>query len=218
MTEILAQREEASQAQAPLPQAAVGPAALEVTGVTHFYGKRKALDDVSFTVAPGSFTVLLGLNGAGKSTLFSLVTRLYGRAPARSRFLAMMSCVKAARRAPARRGLSGPHARSRTDRHAKSHLSRRAARDRPVRGQASYRRRAGASGLADRAKKRCAISPAAISAVSRSPVPFCIIRNCCCSTKRLSASTSRRAPTSSRRCAASSRTPARRALDDASDR
>jgi len=56
---------------------AVNVAALEVVGVSHFYGKRKALDDVSFMVEPGSFTVLLGLNGAGKSTLFSLITRLY---------------------------------------------------------------------------------------------------------------------------------------------
>jgi ABC-2 type transport system ATP-binding protein len=51
--------------------------ALSIRHVSHSYGQRKALDDVSFTVAPGSFTVLLGLNGAGKSTLFSLVTRLY---------------------------------------------------------------------------------------------------------------------------------------------
>jgi ABC-2 type transport system ATP-binding protein len=51
--------------------------ALLVEGLSHFYGAHKALDDVTFTVAPGSFTVLLGLNGAGKSTLFSLVTRLY---------------------------------------------------------------------------------------------------------------------------------------------
>jgi ABC-2 type transport system ATP-binding protein len=36
------------------------------------------LDDVSFTIAPASFTALLGLNGAGKSTLFSVVTRLFG--------------------------------------------------------------------------------------------------------------------------------------------
>src|ERR671924_1648197 len=53
------------------------PAALEVADVSHSYGKRKALDNVSFSVAPGSFTVLLGLNGAGKSTLFCLITRLY---------------------------------------------------------------------------------------------------------------------------------------------
>jgi ABC-2 type transport system ATP-binding protein len=56
---------------------ALRTAALEVVGVSHFYGKRKALDNVSFVVEPGSFTVLLGLNGAGKSTLFSLITRLY---------------------------------------------------------------------------------------------------------------------------------------------
>ncbi len=53
------------------------PPALSVEHVTHAYGARLALDDVSFSVAPGSFTVLLGLNGAGKSTLFSLVTRLF---------------------------------------------------------------------------------------------------------------------------------------------
>lgn len=52
--------------------------ALEIAGVSYSYGKRKALENVSFAVAPGSFTVLLGLNGAGKSTLFCLITRLYG--------------------------------------------------------------------------------------------------------------------------------------------
>ena len=53
------------------------PAALDIAGVSYSYGKRKALEDVSFSVAPGSFTVLLGLNGAGKSTLYCLITRLY---------------------------------------------------------------------------------------------------------------------------------------------
>jgi ABC-2 type transport system ATP-binding protein len=51
--------------------------ALSVAHVSHSYGARKALDDVSFHVRSGEFTVLLGLNGAGKSTLFSLITRLY---------------------------------------------------------------------------------------------------------------------------------------------
>src|SRR6202049_525936 len=51
--------------------------ALEVDHVSHRYGARVALDDVSLTVRQSSFTVLLGLNGAGKSTLFSLITRLY---------------------------------------------------------------------------------------------------------------------------------------------
>ena len=53
------------------------PDALTVEHVTHAYGARVALDDVSFSVAPGSFSVLLGLNGAGKSTLFSVITHLY---------------------------------------------------------------------------------------------------------------------------------------------
>jgi ABC-2 type transport system ATP-binding protein len=52
--------------------------ALVVEGVSHAFGTRKALSDVSLTVPRGRFTVLLGLNGAGKTTLFSLVTRLYG--------------------------------------------------------------------------------------------------------------------------------------------
>jgi ABC-2 type transport system ATP-binding protein len=58
-----------------------GPAempALSIDGVSHSYGARRALIDINFTVAPASFTALLGLNGAGKSTLFSLVTRLFG--------------------------------------------------------------------------------------------------------------------------------------------
>lgn len=59
--------------------------ALAVEGVSHSYGPRKALDNVSFTVAAGSFTALLGLNGAGKSTLFSIVTRLFGMQTGRIR-------------------------------------------------------------------------------------------------------------------------------------
>ena len=51
--------------------------ALSVEKVSHAYGARIALDEVSFDVAPASFTVLLGLNGAGKSTLFSVITHLY---------------------------------------------------------------------------------------------------------------------------------------------
>ncbi len=67
-------------------QAATGAGttpALLVEHVSHSYGARKALDDVSLRVAPGRFTALLGLNGAGKTTLFSLVTRLFDTARGR---------------------------------------------------------------------------------------------------------------------------------------
>ena len=57
------------------PKTAVS--ALSVENVSHAYGARVALREVSFDVAPSSFTVLLGLNGAGKSTLFSVITHLY---------------------------------------------------------------------------------------------------------------------------------------------
>ena len=49
---------------------------LEISHVSHSYGSRKALDNVSFSVAAGRFCALLGPNGAGKSTLFALLTRL----------------------------------------------------------------------------------------------------------------------------------------------
>jgi ABC-2 type transport system ATP-binding protein len=52
-------------------------AALVVHRVSHAYGAREALRDVSLTVPQSRFTALLGLNGAGKTTLFSLITRLY---------------------------------------------------------------------------------------------------------------------------------------------
>jgi len=64
-----------AQAAAPVPSPTVP--ALSVEGIGHSFGGRRVLDDVSFTVPAGSFTVLLGLNGAGKTTLFSLITRLY---------------------------------------------------------------------------------------------------------------------------------------------
>jgi ABC-2 type transport system ATP-binding protein len=51
--------------------------ALAVAGLSYAYGKKPALDQVSFAVEPGRCAILLGPNGAGKTTLFSLITRLY---------------------------------------------------------------------------------------------------------------------------------------------
>lgn len=51
--------------------------ALRIEAVSHSFGKRKALDNVSLRVGQSGFCALLGQNGAGKTTLFSLITRLY---------------------------------------------------------------------------------------------------------------------------------------------
>ncbi|AHJ65622.1 Daunorubicin resistance ATP-binding protein drrA [Granulibacter bethesdensis CGDNIH4] len=60
----------------PAPSAS-SSAALAVTRLSHAFGPRRVLDDVTFNIQPGDFSVLLGLNGAGKTTLFGLITRLY---------------------------------------------------------------------------------------------------------------------------------------------
>jgi len=52
-------------------------APLELEAISYSYGPRKVLDDVSFSIQPGRFAVLLGLNGAGKTTLFSLISHLF---------------------------------------------------------------------------------------------------------------------------------------------
>jgi ABC-2 type transport system ATP-binding protein len=49
---------------------------IEATRLTKRYGARTAVDDLSFTVAPGVVTGFLGPNGAGKSTTMRLILGL----------------------------------------------------------------------------------------------------------------------------------------------
>jgi osmoprotectant transport system ATP-binding protein len=49
---------------------------IEVRGLCKIYQGRRAVDDVSFTVPPGSITVLLGPSGCGKSTTLRMINRL----------------------------------------------------------------------------------------------------------------------------------------------
>ncbi len=55
------------------------PHTVEFKNVSFSYpgSDKLVLDDISFTLEPGSTTVLVGLNGAGKTTIIKLLTRLY---------------------------------------------------------------------------------------------------------------------------------------------
>lgn len=46
---------------------------LSITGITKFYGRIRALNNVSFEVPPGSVFGILGPNGSGKTTLLGIV-------------------------------------------------------------------------------------------------------------------------------------------------
>ena len=66
----------------PLPQADSGPALLVVDDIVMHFGSAEdgvtALDNVSFTVAPGEFLAVIGPSGCGKSTLFNIIGGLLG--------------------------------------------------------------------------------------------------------------------------------------------
>src|SRR5262245_9483916 len=49
------------------------PAALELRNVTKFYGDFKAVDDINFSLLPGTICGFLGPNGAGKTTTIRMI-------------------------------------------------------------------------------------------------------------------------------------------------
>src|SRR5437870_12759063 len=53
-----------------------GSAAIEVAHLVKFYKTTRAVDDVSFRIARGSITGLLGGNGAGKTTTIAMILGL----------------------------------------------------------------------------------------------------------------------------------------------
>ena len=63
--------------------------AISIAAVTHRYGDRVALDDLSFSVQPGEIFGLLGPNGGGKTTLFKLLSTLM---PVQSGELSVAGC------------------------------------------------------------------------------------------------------------------------------
>ncbi|MGR7027383.1 ABC transporter ATP-binding protein [Geodermatophilus sp. URMC 62] len=59
---------------------------VEVEHVSVAFGAIRALNDVSFTVAPGSIHAVIGPNGAGKSTLFNVLSGVYRATEGEVRF------------------------------------------------------------------------------------------------------------------------------------
>ena len=49
---------------------------IEISGLTKRFGKRPAVDNLTFTVEPGHITGFLGPNGAGKSTTMRMIVEL----------------------------------------------------------------------------------------------------------------------------------------------
>src|SRR5690606_26443437 len=49
---------------------------ISITGVSKFFGRHKALDNVSLEIPPGSVTVSLGPSGSDKSTLLRTINHL----------------------------------------------------------------------------------------------------------------------------------------------
>jgi ABC-2 type transport system ATP-binding protein len=115
----------------------IHPSTLAIEGVSHRYGARQALIDVTFSVAPSTFTVLLGLNGAGKSTLFSLTTRLYAIQQGRIRIFG--HDVARASSEALRMGVPAAHPRPRSLGHPEPDLSCGLARYRQTTSQGARR-------------------------------------------------------------------------------
>ncbi len=148
--------------------------ALEIEGVSHNFGKFKALQNVSLCVPRGSFTALLGVNGAGKTTLFSLITRLYTNSSGRIE-VAGHDVRRAPAQALARLGVvfqsramdTDLSVRQNLEYHASLHgISRRDARERIARVldlvDLSDRRDARVSGLSGGQSRRAEIARALI--------------------------------------------------------
>ncbi len=79
--------------------------AVELRGVSRFYGSHAALTDVSLAVRTGEVRALLGPNGAGKTTMLRILAGLVDPTEGEVRLLGVSRGVLPARRARQQVGL-----------------------------------------------------------------------------------------------------------------
>lgn len=80
LAELLAVKPEIVSPPAPVPLPSPVRGAITFSDVTFHYPSRPetaALEDVSFSIAPGETVAIVGPSGAGKSTIFNLLLRFY---------------------------------------------------------------------------------------------------------------------------------------------
>lgn len=65
-------RREVSSDESPMSN----PPAVDISHLAHQYGERRAVSDLTFSVAAGEIFVILGPNGSGKTTLFRVLSTL----------------------------------------------------------------------------------------------------------------------------------------------
>lgn len=50
---------------------------IEISGLNAYYGKTRAIEDISMTIEPRSVTAFIGPSGCGKSTLLRTLNRMH---------------------------------------------------------------------------------------------------------------------------------------------
>jgi ABC-2 type transport system ATP-binding protein len=98
---------------------------LELRGIRKAYGKRRALDDVTLTVAAGEAVLLVGRNGAGKTTLLRIATGFLD-ADAGSISVDGIDLAQHRSRAQAKLGYLPEHAPAPAELTVRAHLTTRA--------------------------------------------------------------------------------------------
>lgn len=125
---------------------------LELRGIRKAYGKRRALDDVTLTVAAGEAVLLVGRNGAGKTTLLRIATGFLDP-DAGSIAIDGVDVARERTRAQAKLGYLPEHAPAPAELTVRAHLTTRG-RLKGVRGDEAVEKAMAAAAVTSEADRR----------------------------------------------------------------